>query len=372
MKDFELSVEDARFMARALHLAKRGIAGTHPNPRVGCVLVKDGRIIGESWHRKAGEPHAEVLALQQAGKAAQGATVYVTLEPCCHHGRTGPCSQALIDAGVARVVAAMPDPNPRVSGQGLAQLQAAGIEACVGLMQDQAERLNRGFCRRMREQRPWVMSKLAMSLDGRTAMASGESKWITGPAARRDVHRLRAISSVVLTGVDTVLADDPQLTPRDGLDSPLVRIPDRVILDSRLRTPTHARMLQQPGHSIILTCSEDADKTQVLEQAGFEVAVLAEDRGCVDLSAVMAWLAKREVNEVMVEAGATLNGAMLAGGWVDEWYVYMAPCVLGDSARGVFHLPGLNRMDQRFKLGIEDVRRIGDDVRLHLIKPTES
>lgn len=368
----EFNPVDVDFMARALRLAEKGLNSTHPNPRVGCVLVKDGQVIGEGWHRKAGEPHAEILALQQAGKQARGATAYVTLEPCCHQGRTGPCSQALIDAGVAKVIAAMPDPNPKVSGQGLQQLEAAGVLVGVGCLQNQAGDLNRGFCRRMTQQRPWVMSKLAMSLDGRTAMASGESKWITGPASRRDVHRLRARHSIVLTGVDTVMADDPQLTPRDGLKLPLLRTPDRVILDSRLRTPLTAQMLNQSGCNIILTCCEDQAQIDRLQQVGFKVFVLPSLNGRLDLNAVMCWLGQQEVNEVMVEAGAILNGALMQAGLVDEWYIYTAPCVLGDAARGVFHLSGLTRIEQQYRFKIESVRRIGDDMRLHLIKQAET
>lgn len=363
--DPAFTADDARFMARALQLARRGYHGTHPNPRVGCVLVRDGQIIGEGWHERAGQAHAEVRAIQNAAVPVAGATAYVTLEPCCHQGRTGPCTLALLDADVRRVVAAMTDPNPNVSGQGLGRLRAAGVQVEVGLLQAQAERLNRGFCRRMKSGRPWVFSKLAMSLDGRTAMASGESKWITGPASRRDVHRLRAGTSAIVTGVDTVLADDPELTPRD-LDFEPIRMPDRVVLDTQLRTPPSARLFQVPGRTCVLTACDDADRIQSLVDVGAEVFRLPQDRGHLDPHAVLDWCGEQAYNEVMIEAGARLNGALMQAGLVDEWYLYVAPRILGDSARGVFHLPQLQQLSQTFGLKIEDSRRIGDDTRLHL------
>jgi diaminohydroxyphosphoribosylaminopyrimidine deaminase/5-amino-6-(5-phosphoribosylamino)uracil reductase len=351
-------------MARAIELARRGLYSTDPNPRVGCVIVQGGSIVGEGWHQRAGEPHAEVIALQQAGAAARDADVYVSLEPCSHHGKTPPCSQALIQAGVRRVIAAMEDPNPRVAGSGLWQLREAGIETACGLLGSEAETLNPGFCQRMRTGRPWIRSKLAMSLDGRTAMASGESRWITGPEARRDVHALRARSSAIVTGIGTVLADDPELTAR--LDGPETDIeqPVRVILDSHLRCPPQPRMASAPGRSVILT-TVTADPGQV--PAGFEIVTLpAGASGRLDLGRVIAWLGSQEFNEVLFEAGPTLNGALLAENRVDEWIVYLAPVVLGDGGRGLFHLPQLTRMADRIGLQLLDQRRVGGDLRLRL------
>ncbi|RQW81202.1 MAG: bifunctional diaminohydroxyphosphoribosylaminopyrimidine deaminase/5-amino-6-(5-phosphoribosylamino)uracil reductase RibD [Methylococcus sp.] len=351
-------------MARAIELARRGLYSTDPNPRVGCVIVQGGRIVGEGWHQRAGEPHAEVIALQEAGAAARDADVYVSLEPCSHHGKTPPCSQALIQAGVRRVIAAMEDPNPRVAGSGLKQLGEAGIETACGLLGSEAEALNPGFCQRMRTGRPWIRSKLAMSLDGRTAMASGESRWITGPEARRDVHALRARSSAIITGIGTVLADDPELTAR--LDAPEADIeqPVRVILDSHLRCPPQPRMTSAPGRSVILT-TVTADPGQV--PTGFEIVTLpAGTSGRLDLGRVIAWLGAQEFNEVLFEAGPTLNGALLAENRVDEWIVYLAPVVLGDGGRGLFHLPQLTRMADRIGLQLLDQRRVGGDLRLRL------
>lgn len=366
----ETAADDHRFMARALQLAERGLFSTDPNPRVGCVLVRAGEVVGEGWHQRAGEPHAEIHALQAAGDRARGATAYITLEPCCHHGRTPPCSEALIAAGVSRVVAAMEDPNPQVAGQGLARLQQQGIEVRRGVLQAQAEVLNPGFIQRMRYARPYVRGKMAMSLDGRTAMASGESQWITGEAARRDVHRLRARSAAILTGIGTVLADDPALTARLEGD---ISQPLRVVLDSRLQLPLRARLLSQPGRSLILTVSDDTHKADALREAGAEVEVLAARDGRVDLTAVLACLARREVNELMVEAGATLCGALMQEGLFDELVIYMAPLVLGDEARGLLSLPGLASMADRIELQIDDMRAVGRDWRIQarpVRKPT--
>ena len=361
--------DDYRFMARALHLAERGLFTTDPNPRVGCVLVKAGEVIGEGWHQWAGEAHAEINALRVAGERAKGATAYITLEPCCHHGRTPPCSDALIAAGISRVVVAMEDPNPRVAGQGLAQLQKAGITTQHGVMQAQAEALNPGFIQRMRHGRPYVRGKMAMSLDGRTAMASGESQWITGAAARRDVHRLRARSSAIVTGIGTVLADDPSLTVRlgnieDGKPAANIRQPLRVVLDSQLQMPVSAKLLSQAGQTLVLTVSEDTQKAAQLSAAGAEVEVLAAHNGRLDLAAVMTCLAHREINEVMVEAGATLCGAMLQAGLFDELVIYMAPLIMGDDARGLLQLSGLKKMADRIELQIADIRAIGHDWRI--------
>src|SRR5512135_2431955 len=300
-----LGAIDSQWMARALCLAERGLYTTAPNPRVGCVLVKDGKIIGEGWHERAGEPHAEVHALRAAGGAARGATAYVTLEPCSHHGRTPPCADALIAAGVSRVVSAMQDPNPLVAGQGLQKLSDAGIEVECGLMEAAARELNIGFVSRMTRGMPWVRSKIAASLDGRTALANGTSKWITGEAARRDVQHWRARSCAILTGIGTVLADDPQLNVR-SMES--ARQPLRAVVDNGLRIPPAARLLQQPG-AVIYTATQDAQKIAALEKSGARVAVLADAGGQVDLSAVLRDLAERGCNEVLVEAGSKLNGA---------------------------------------------------------------
>lgn len=357
------SKEDSQYMAHALRLAERGLLTTDPNPRVGCVLVSGGEVVGEGWHERAGEPHAEINALQQAGMRAAGATAYVTLEPCCHHGRTPPCTDALIAAGVARVVAAMEDPNPQVAGQGLQALQQAGIEAGAGVLSAEAAQLNAGFVMRMQQGRPLVRCKMAMSLDGRTAMASGESQWITGAAARRDVHELRARSSAIMTGIDTVLADDPSLTVRLDRDD-LFRQPVRVILDSRLRMPPAAKLLELPGETLIFTGATDAEKQTGLTRPGVRVAILPLVDGRLDLSAVLQHLGTLEMNEVHLEAGATLCGALLQAGLIDELVVYMAPHLMGDAARGLFALPGLERMAQRIQLSVNDIRAVGNDWRI--------
>jgi diaminohydroxyphosphoribosylaminopyrimidine deaminase/5-amino-6-(5-phosphoribosylamino)uracil reductase len=353
------------YMAQALRLAERGLFTTDPNPRVGCVLVKAGEIIGEGWHERAGGPHAEINALQEAGEQAAGATAYVTLEPCCHQGRTPPCTEALIAAGVTRVVAAMEDPNPQVAGMGLAVLQQAGIATRCGVLATEAEQLNAGFVMRMRQGRPRVRCKLAMSVDGRTAMASGESQWITGAAARRDVHRLRARSSAIMTGIETVLADDPALTARPGDDAgDGIRQPLRVILDSRLRIPPAAKLLQMPGNTLLVTGVADAEKKTHLAQQGVEVVTLPLQDERLDLSAVLQHLGTLEMNEVHLEAGATLCGALLQARLIDELVIYMAPHLMGDAARGLFALPGLERMDQRIQLSINDIRAVGVDWRI--------
>lgn len=362
---------DHAFMARALRLAALGLYTTEPNPRVGCVLVRDGAVVGEGWHRRAGGPHAERIALATAGEAARGATAYVTLEPCCHHGKTPPCTDALLAAGVAQVVAAMVDPNPLVAGQGLGQLRAAGVAVESGVMADQARALNPGFVKRMTEGLPHVRCKLAASLDGRTAMASGESQWITGDAARRDVQFLRARSSAILTGVGTVLADDPSLNVRlDPADLPglgpgeAMRQPLRVVVDSRLRTPATARMLALPGGTLIACTDGPADKVAALESAGARVHVCPDGRGRVDLESLLRHLAVHEVNEVLIEAGPTLAGAAVQAGLVDELILYLAPHLMGHAGRALFHLPGLGRMAERIPLELTDVRAIGSDWRL--------
>jgi diaminohydroxyphosphoribosylaminopyrimidine deaminase/5-amino-6-(5-phosphoribosylamino)uracil reductase len=354
--------QDAFFMVKALQLAKLGRFTTDPNPRVGCVLVKDGLIIGEGFHVKAGQAHAEIVALNNTVDA-HGATAYVTLEPCSHQGKTPPCCDALINAGVVRVVTAMQDPNPLVSGRGNEKLISVGIEVVCGVLEADARLLNRGFIKRMTEFRPFVRSKLAMSLDGRTAMASGESKWITSPEARADVHQIRAESSAILTGINTVLADDPALTAR--IDEQ-VEQPIRVVLDSNLIMPLTAQMAKLAGRSLILTCSTDEAKRLALQAVGFEVYTLAATNGQLDLQAVLSFLAQQQINELLVEAGSLLNGALLAEDLVDEWLIYMAPCVLGDQGRGLFAMPGLQSMADKKNLRFKDVRSIGPDLKLTL------
>ncbi len=357
------ATQDTYYMARAIQLAKRGRYTTNPNPNVGCVIVKDGCIIAEGWHVRAGQGHAEVEALKQVDNV-QGATAYVTLEPCSHHGKTPPCCDALIRAGVSRVVAAMTDPNPLVAGQGFARLQAAGIEVVYGVLAEDAHALNRGFIKRMTHGLPFVRSKLAMSFDGRTAMASGESQWITGAESRTDVQHLRAESSAILTGIGTVLADDPSLTARVNYE---VKQPLRVVLDSQLKMPVTAKMATLEGRSIILTCSNNTAKQQRLQQAGFEVYVLPTQNARLDLPEVLKFLAADlQVNDLLVEAGAILNGALLAQGLMDEIIIYMASCVLGDQGRGLFHLPALQTMADKKNLKLRDVRQVGADLKLTL------
>ncbi|MBT8122703.1 MAG: bifunctional diaminohydroxyphosphoribosylaminopyrimidine deaminase/5-amino-6-(5-phosphoribosylamino)uracil reductase RibD [Gammaproteobacteria bacterium] len=356
------SATDHEYMAHALRLAARGLYTTDPNPRVGCVIVSGNDIIGEGWHMRTGEAHAEVTALARAGTGARGATAYVTLEPCCHHGRTPPCTDALISAGVARVVVGMEDPNPQVAGNGIKAPEAAGISVTCGVLAAQAAELNPGFVRRMQTGRPYIRSKLAMSLDGRTAMASGESQWITGTRARDDVQHLRARASAVLSGIGTVLADDPSLNVR--LVNAEVLQPLRVILDSRLQLPPTAKLLGLPGNTLVLTGSEDAERRAALVKAGAEVVTVALDGDRLDLDQVMQILGERAINELHVEAGPVLNGALLQAGLVDELVIYVAPHLMGDAARGLFSLPGLATMDQRINLSISDIRAVGEDWRI--------
>ncbi|MFZ5483129.1 MAG: bifunctional diaminohydroxyphosphoribosylaminopyrimidine deaminase/5-amino-6-(5-phosphoribosylamino)uracil reductase RibD [Pseudomonadota bacterium] len=361
---------DHAHMAHALRLAERGLTTTTPNPRVGCVLVRDGAIVGEGWHARAGQPHAEVHALRAAGDRARGATAYVTLEPCSHHGRTPPCAHALIDAGVTRVVAAMTDPNPQVSGRGIQLLTLAGIHAEVGLLEAEARELNIGFVARMTRGRPWLRLKTAASLDGRTALANGASQWITGPAARADVQHWRARACAILTGIGTVLADDPRMNVRLAGTT---RQPLRVIVDSRLQTPAMARMLPAPasggaaggvGDSVLIACAAaDPARRAALEAAGAEVIELPGPAGRVGLTALLNELARRGINEVHAEAGATLNGALLDAGLVDEWVAYQAPIVLGHAARGLFEMPPLTDMVGRRDFVLHDVRKVGADLR---------
>lgn len=348
---------DHAMMGRALQLAERGLWTTTPNPRVGCVIAKAGKVVGEGWHERAGEPHAEVYALRAAGERARGATAYVSLEPCSHHGRTPPCAEALIAAGVARVVAAMPDPNPRVAGRGLAMLEAAGIHTASGLLAAEAEALNIGFVSRMRRGRPWVRLKMAASLDGKTALLNGASQWITGPAARNDGHRWRARACAVLTGSGTVLADDPGLTVR-AVETE--RQPLRVVVDSRLQTPANAKVLA--GGALLASVSADLPQASALRAAGAKILVLPGADGRVDLAALLEKLAERGCNEIHVEAGAGLNGALLRAGLVDELIAYLAPCLLGDQAQGVCQWPALTTLSEQKKLDLIDVRKIGADI----------
>lgn len=352
---------DRVHMARAIALAARGLHTTDPNPRVGCVLVRDGRVVGEGWHERAGGPHAEAMALQAAGEDARGATAYVSLEPCNHWGRTPPCTDALIRAGVTRVIAAMEDPDPRTAGGGLAALRAAGIEVICGLLEKEAAALNPGFIMRHRRGRPWVRCKLGVTLDGRTATATGESKWITGAAARRDVHLLRARSSAVMTGIGTVLADDPSLTVRID-DAPVERQPMRIIVDGSLRLPETARVLDGTAPTLVAGTLAAPQRPDLAARAGVEVVRCGSGR--VDLSALLSLLAARQINEVLLEAGPTLCGAMLEAGLVDELVLYVAPKLLGDAARGMFTLPGIDCLDRAVNLVIDDMRAVGDDWRI--------
>lgn len=368
-----ITAQDHEWMARALQLAGHGRYTTMPNPRVGCVLVKNGQPVGEGFHRRAGGPHAEIHALEAAGEQARGATAYVTLEPCSHHGRTGPCCEALINAGVARVVVAMEDPNPVVAGNGCRKLRDAGIEVEVGCLEADARALNVGFITRMLEGRPRVCLKQAMSLDGRTAMASGESQWITGPQARRDVQRLRAESCAILTGVDSIIFDNSRLTVRAeqlGLEDAgaiAERQPLRVVVDSQLRMPLAAACLNEPGRTLVVAVEgvESPRRTQ-LEAAGAEVLELpAGTDGRVDLAVLVGWLAQHEqCNELLVETGATLAGSLIDAELVDELRLYVAPTLLGSEARPLLALAGIQRMEQQRRLEIVDIRALGQDWRI--------
>lgn len=365
----EQTVLDAHYMAHALELARKGIYSTHPNPRVGCVIVRDGQIVGEGWHARAGEPHAEVHALRQAGDKAKGATAYVTLEPCSHHGRTPPCADALVNAGVGRVVAAMQDPNPDVAGRGLLRLMNAGIGVQCGVLEDEARALNKGFLKRMIKGLPYVRVKLAMSLDGRTAMASGESQWITGPEARSAVQRLRAQSSVVLTGADTVLTDKARLTVRPdelGLNAELTalamtRPPLRVLIDGRLRVPLDAPFFQA-DHALVVTCAA-ASARERYHDAGHDLLALAASDGHVDLRKLLVELAARGVNDVLIEAGPRLAGAFTRLGLVDEFQIFIAGKFMGSSARPLLDLP-LAQMSEALELKIVEMRAVGNDWRV--------
>ena len=360
------TADDYAFMARALRLAERGLYTTTPNPRVGCVIVAPrgdrarGEVVGEGFHARAGEDHAEIHALIAAGERARGATVYVTLEPCNHHGRTPPCTNALIAAGVARVVAAMQDPNPLVSGQGLAQLREARIDTECGVLEAQARELNAGFISRMTRSRPWLRLKTAASLDGRTALRNGVSQWITGEAARRDGHRWRARSCAVMVGIGTLLSDNPRLTVRDVRTD---RQPLRIVIDRSLAMPLDAKVLDG-GQTLVAYSESSAEKMRQLEARGATLVRIADDNGKVDLVELLRELGRRELNEILVESGNRLNGALLRAGLVDELIMYFAPHLLGDEARGMFDLGELTQLDQRLQLSIHDVRRVGADWRM--------
>lgn len=366
------SARDSALMARALRLAARGLYTADPNPRVGCVLAQGDEVVGEGWHAAAGEPHAEVLALRAAGARARGATAYVSLEPCCHHGRTPPCTDALIEAGVARVAGALRDPDPRVAGQGFAALEGAGVAVeRLEAAGAQARALNIGYVKRMTTGRPWIRIKLALSMDGRTALASGDSRWITGAAARTDVHRWRARSSCILTGRATLAADDPSLDVRLGpqelgIDR-AVRQPAVAVVDTALSTSPEARVFDVHPGVLLLTAQPGARGAEALRRRGAEIVGLPAAGGGVDPGALFAELGRRGMNEVHVEAGPTLCGALLASGYVDELLMYMAPHILGDTGRGLFSIPALASMDERVSLHLADIRHVGSDLRLRAL-----
>jgi diaminohydroxyphosphoribosylaminopyrimidine deaminase/5-amino-6-(5-phosphoribosylamino)uracil reductase len=347
------SEADISWMQQAIALAKKGLYTTRENPRVGCVLVKNGKKIGEGWHEFPGGPHAEINALAQAGEHAQGATCYVTLAPCTHYGKTAPCSDALSKAGITHIIAATRDPNPLV--------HSVNIES--GLCADEAMALNPGFYMRMQSHRPFVRLKTAMSLDGRTAMQNGQSQWITGPTARAQVQQLRAQSGAILTSINTVLMDDPSLTVRDDaiLKNPYFKQPLRVIVDSQLRMPIDAKLLNLPGNVCIYTCSDNSEKIKLLQDKGAQVYVIASKGAHIDLHAMLTHLAQQNINEVLVEAGSILNGAFLQAGLVDEWYLFVAPKIMGDTARGLCTLPGITQLSKAIDLEIKHHFQVGED-----------
>ncbi|MEK7772133.1 MAG: bifunctional diaminohydroxyphosphoribosylaminopyrimidine deaminase/5-amino-6-(5-phosphoribosylamino)uracil reductase RibD [Pseudomonadota bacterium] len=355
------SPADYAFMSTALRLAEKGLYSTAPNPRVGCVITRNEQIVGSGWHERAGQPHAEINALNLAGEAARGATAYVTLEPCSHYGRTPPCADALIDAGIAKVIIAMEDPNPMVSGRGCALLERAGITVQTGLLQTEAHALNVGFVTRMIHNRPWVRLKTAASLDGKTALNNGTSQWITGEAARQDGHRWRARSCAILTGIGTVKSDNPQLTVRHVATH---RQPKKIVVDSHLAIPLDARLLQGEEVFIFTANTENQEKKAALSRMGAQVIVLPTAEGMVDLGKMMAVLADSGMNELLVEAGCGLNGALVKAGLVDEMIIFLAPHLLGDDAQGMIKLPELVNLEQKKALEIMDLRMIGQDIRV--------
>ena len=354
--------DDTAHMARALQLAARGRYSARPNPMVGCVLVNHGDIVGEGWHERAGEPHAEINALREAGEKARGAVAYVSLEPCAHHGKTPPCAMALIEAGVSKVIAAMPDPFEEVSGRGLEMLNASGIEATAGLMQSAAEALNAGFISRVTRGRPFVRLKIAASLDGAIAMESGESQWITGPEARADVQELRARSGAIMTGIGTVVADDPSLNVRFPEFDTVGEQPLRVVLDSRMRMPRNARMLTLPGETLV--CHTAGHDGTELSEAGATVQEFGAHGDIVNVFEVLAALAEREINDVLVEAGPRLAGYLLQKDLIDELVIYQSPHIMGSNTRGMFTTPTWSALADRRTLDITDTRRVGSDTRI--------
>ena len=354
------SSDDHAYMSQALQLAERGLYSTSPNPRVGCVIVRDGKIVGSGWHVHTGQPHAEINALNVAGEAAQGATVYLTLEPCSHYGRTQPCAEALVRAKVANVVIAMQDPNPMVAGKGISLLKQSGINVLVGLMEEKAKDLNVGFVSRMTNSRPWIRMKIAASLDGKTALNNGVSQWITGEAARHDGHRFRARSCAVLTGIGTVLEDDPQLTVRFIETS---RQPLPVIIDSRLEIPAIAKVLRGKGE-LIFTANDNKEKIAALKKIGARPIILPDKKGKVDLAKMIEMLADFEINEVLVEAGSKLNGALIRARLVDELVIYLAPHLIGNTATGMLQLPELTDLSEKYNLKTQDLRKVGEDIRI--------
>jgi len=354
------SSDDHAYMSQALQLAEKGLYSTSPNPRVGCVIVRDGKIAGCGWHIQTGQPHAEINALSIAGGSAQGATVYLTLEPCSHYGRTHPCVEALVRAKVAKTIIAMQDPNPLVAGKGISLLKQSGIKVLVGLMEERAKDLNVGFVSRMTNNRPWVRMKIAASLDGKTALNNGVSQWITGEAARHDGHRLRARSCAVLTGIGTVLEDDPQLSVRFIETS---RQPLRIIIDSRLEIPTIARVLRGEGE-LIFTTTDNKEKISALKEVGARPIILPNKKGKIDLAGLMQLLADFEINELLIEAGNRLSGAFIREGLVDELIIYLAPHLIGNRAMGMLQLPELTDLSEKYNLKIKDLRMVGEDIRI--------
>ena len=361
------SAKDHEYMAHALRLARKGLYSTMPNPRVGCVIVRNGVIVGEGFHEKAGEPHAEIHALREAGEKAEGATAYVTLEPCSHFGQTPPCAAALVEAKVGRVVTAMVDPNPSVSGRGLKMLEEAGIETLAGVLEAEARALNPGFIKRMEAGRPYVRTKLAMSLDGRTAMASGESQWITGPDARSEVQKMRAESCAIITGVGSILQDNSSLTVRaselglENAEAIASRQPLRVVLDAHLQIPTSAKVISGEGRCLVV-CAVDADhdKVRLIREAGAEVLQLDSHNGQINIEQLLEHLAQSEVNQVLLETGATLAGSFLEQNLIDELVVFMAPVLMGSSARPLLNLP-VEQMSDKVALTIKEIRPVGND-----------
>ncbi|WP_029407771.1 bifunctional diaminohydroxyphosphoribosylaminopyrimidine deaminase/5-amino-6-(5-phosphoribosylamino)uracil reductase RibD [Thiomicrorhabdus sp. Milos-T2] len=374
-----VSSADLLYMQQAIDLAKKGLYSTKPNPAVGCVLVKDGVVVGEGWHQKAGQPHAERVALANAGDKAKGATAYVTLEPCSHFGRTPPCADGLIEAQVSRVVVAMQDPNPMVSGQGIERIRKAGIEVLVGVLEAEAKQINLGFIRKMEKQLPFVRLKMASSLDGRTAMENGESYWITGEESRLEVHRMRARCGALITGIGTVLADNPSLTVR-LTDNELAKLnlnqdnchPIRVVLDPHLSMPLDAKMLSLPGRTILMTSLETVERSSEIVDAihakGVEIVAVSAENDRLDIESILRYLAEAEqINDVMVESGAIVAGAFILSGLVNEIHSFIAPSLMGNMAKPMFVLPGLETMDDKINLSIQSMDRFGEDARIILV-----